>query len=181
MGSKSGRQRATRPVTRRPQQSAMVRDVPKWPTWQLARCEVRSPVIRIELDLGLRHALVEYGLPKRLARDLIETVAETSAERGRLIATAAPSYRTAGKRGRLSSLDTDRLLRVGTLFEMLRTLFGTDTVARSHLRLPLSELGERSAIDCSGSIAALDHIQSLLFSQIEIANTAQTVTRPSDR
>jgi len=181
MTSKPHRQRPAGQKKQLPRKALSHRPVPRCPTWQLATCEVRSPVVHLDIDLGCRHAVVEHGLPMHLARDLIETVAESSADRGRLIAAAAPSYRTAGRRGRLASVDTDRLLRVGALFEMLRQLFGSDAAAQSHLRLPMKELGDRSAIACSGSIADLDHVQSLFFSQIEISNTPDRPTGGPNR
>jgi hypothetical protein len=141
---------------------------PPWPTWRLFTVGRLGPLVTSCEDPGLIHAVVEYGLPINVARDLVVTVAETRADQSMLIAAAAPSLRTAGRRGRLSSPDTDRLLCVGRLFLVLELVTGDAIRARAKLREQLGALGERSALECSASIAGIAHAQALLAPVIAI-------------
>jgi putative toxin-antitoxin system antitoxin component (TIGR02293 family) len=122
-------------------------------------------MVEIHEPIGALHRLVVSGLPIVVARELIETVADTPDVQDTLIDAAAPSLRTASPGGRLTLAESDRLLQVGRLFTILEAAFGGAAEARDRLRLPLKPLGNRSPLERSGSVTGLEHACALLVPQ----------------
>lgn len=132
---------------------------PQTPVWQVARCISMAPVV--EEVIGARLALLARGLTGAEARDLVRTVASSDADRSLLVATAAPSLRRVPRRGRLSATDTERLVRLGTLFTLLRAAYGSESLAREILHMPVPALGDRSALACADTLTAIERAQDL--------------------
>ncbi len=136
-----------------------------------------GPAAKIYEPPAALHRLASQGLTAAIAQDLIETVTDTGASRDALIERAAPSYRTAPLRSRLPIMDSERLLRVGRLFVILEAVFANAAIARALLRQTLTKLDNRSALECSDSMAGLERA-SMVFVPTQIIECLDDATDP---
>ncbi len=143
------------------------------PNWRFATAEQLFPAVIVREPLGEFRRLALARLPYHVAMDLVATVTASNDAGNLLIDTAVPGLRTLRAGGRVSVEESERLLRVGRLFVMLEAAFGSP-LASALLATPLEGLGNRSALQCSDSIAALELAGALLVPMQQLEFIADT-------
>jgi len=151
--------------------------LPAQPNWRLGTAKAMSPAVVLREPLGALHQLALARLPYHVAMELVGTVAESHDSESTLIDAAVPSLRTLIPSGHVSVAESERLLHVGRLFVILEAAYGKP-LARALLVTPLAGLGNRSALQCSDSVASLELACSLLvpFVQIQFGEERKDVS-----
>lgn len=100
----------------------------------------------------------DKGLPVALARDVICWVSASANDRVLLVARLAPSLADAASGPRLSSVETDRILRLARVFAITRAAARDLVLARRLFASPIDGLGGRRPLDLVDSDPGMDMV-----------------------
>jgi putative toxin-antitoxin system antitoxin component (TIGR02293 family) len=102
--------------------------------------------------------LADKGVSVALARDVICWVAASAADRLLLVHRLAPSLADTTKGTRLSSIETDRILRLARVFAITRAAARDLMLARRLFASPIEGLGGRRPLDLVDSDPGMDMV-----------------------
>jgi putative toxin-antitoxin system antitoxin component (TIGR02293 family) len=100
----------------------------------------------------------DKGLPVALARDVICWVAASATDRLLLVYRLAPSLAEPTNGTRLSSVETDRILRLARVFSVARAAARDLVLARRLFASPIDGLGGRRPLDLVDSDPGMDMV-----------------------